>query len=180
MSLIPHIELLYECHESISPIQSLIEPLYSYLYCLNTRIGKDRKKPSGFYFLLENRLGSPFSVNALVDLYRSVTSTTVILSELEKHQDDYTPFPELNQWLLAMTALKNQVGDISKEIKKLKNDGGVIYEKPLCRKLFLYVESVRALLEELLSLKKTLLGEVVGANRPFLTKEPLDMKGDLE
>ncbi|MCH9622024.1 MAG: hypothetical protein S4CHLAM20_14580 [Chlamydiia bacterium] len=180
MHTIPHIALLYELNDSISPIKSVIEPLYSYLYCLNSKTAKERKKPSGFYFLLENRFDKQLSLNSILDLYRSVTSTLVILSEIEKYRDEFKPFNNLSAWLSTVIALKDQIDDISPEIRKLKRDQGVIWEKPLCKRLFLFAESVRALLEELLTLKKTLLEEVLTLKDPFLTKEPLDLKGDLE
>lgn len=177
---IPHIELLYELNDSIQEIKITIEPLYSYLYCLHSKTGKQALSPSGFYFLLQSNYDNPLGLNALLDLYRNVTKTLIVLEEIEKHQAEYSPFKNLMHWLSAVIALKSQIADISPEINKLKGDKGVISSKSMVRKLFLYTESVRALLEELQSLKKTLLEEVITLKSPFLTKEPLDIKGDLE
>jgi hypothetical protein len=178
--VIPHINLLYELDDSLADIKEMIEPLYSYLYCLHSRTSKENKSPSGFFFLLENKFDHPLSLSAVIDLYRCVTNSLIILSEIEKHKDDYQHLSALKPWLLTVIALKNQVSDISPEIRQLKQENGAISTKQMVKKLFLFTESVRALLEELTTLKKTLLEEIVSSKTPFFTKEPLDLKKDLE
>jgi|GEM_PF-2930994 len=177
----PHIDLLHELEESLQPILSIIEPLHSYLYCLNAgTVKKDRLKPSGFYFLLGNTTNGESGTSAMIELYKDVTSISIILSEIEKQKAAFASFQSLNSLLSTAFALKNTIPDISAEICKIKEDQGVLSSKVICKKLFLYTESVRALLEELTTLKSILLEELLACHDPFLTKEPLDIKGDLE
>ena len=177
----PHIDLLHELEEAVQPILTLIEPLHSYLYCLNVASGKkDRLKPSGFYFLLGNAANGESGNSAMIDLYKDVTCITIILSEIEKHKAAFASYGSLNPLLSTAFALKKTIPDISSEICKVKQEQGVLSSKILCKKLFLYTESVRALLEELITLKSILLEEVRVCHDPFLTKEPLDLMRDLE
>ena len=178
--VIPHINLLYELEDSTTSICEIIEPLYSYFYVLNTKAAKDRNRPSGFFFILEDKYRHPLGLSSFIDLYRYVTNSLIILEEIEKHKEEFKEFSNLNSWLSTVIALKSQISDISPEIQKLKADNGVVSTRAVAKKLFLFTESVRALLEELMILKKILLDEVIFSKKITLTKEPLDVKGDLE
>jgi hypothetical protein len=178
---IPHIDVLQELEESLDPILSTIEPLHAYLYSLSiTTRKKDRLKPFSFYFLLENIWEPENALNVLIPFYREVTYTLLVLSEIEKHKIDFKNYKSLNPLLLTAIALKNNISDISADINGIKDKSMDITSKMLCKRLFHYTESVRALIEELVSLKVILLEEITSFKNLFLTKEPLDLKGDLE
>ena len=104
----------------------------------------------------------------------------LVLSEIEKYKKDFKNYPSLNSLVLTAIALKNNIADISGDINHIKDKTMDITSKMLCKRLFHYTESVRALMEELASLKVTLLEEITSIKNVFLTKEPLDLKGDLE
>ena len=178
---IPHIELFHELHAAISPVLSTIEPIHAYLYTLSSKaFKKDFLKPSGFFFLLDNNFDSSTHLHIIIDLYKDVTCTLLLLSEIERVKEDFSCYLSLKALLLTTFALKANIQDISPLIKKIKTSDANIHSKQVCKTLFLYTESVRALLEELLTLKSILLEEVMSFKQIALTKEPLDLKGDLE
>lgn len=178
---IPHIDVLQELEESLDPLLCSIEPLHAYLYTLSTtNRKKDRLKPSPFYFLLENIWEPENALQVLIPFYREVSYTLIVLSEIEKHKIDFKNYKSLNALILTAIALKNNISDISADINNIKDKSMDITSKTLCKRLFHYTESVRALVEELTSLKGILLEEITSFRNVFLTKEPLDLKGDLE
>ncbi len=178
---IPHIELFHELNETIAPVLSTIEPIHAYLYTLSSKtFKKDLLKPSGFYFLLKSNFNPSTHLNIIIDLYKDVTCTLLVLSEIERVKDDFSCYLSLKALLLTAFALKANIKDISSLIIKIKESDANIHSKQTCKTLFLYTESVRALLEELLTLKTILLEEVMSFKHIALTKEPLDLKGDLE
>lgn len=178
---IPHIELFHELFEAITPIASTIEPIYAHLYSLQSKPAKNvPSKTSGFYFLVQNSFNPCAPLEIIIDLYKDVTCSLLILSEIENRQSEFTHLLHLKALLLTSFALKKNIMDISALIKTLKEGGDSLPSRNLYKRLFLYTESVRALLEELLPLKSVLLEEVVSFKKITLTNEPLDLKGDLE
>lgn len=178
---IPHIGLFYEINNAIDPIATILEPLYAYLYNLNTKsVKKDLLKPSGFYFLLDNTWSPQTAFNAVLELHKHVCCLLVILSEIGRHENDFLDFPNVKALVSTSRALKQNICDISTLIMKIKDGSTITYSKSACKKLFLYTESVRALIEEFGSLKSLLLEETMNKKNLLLTKEPLDLKGDLE
>jgi len=178
---IPHIQLFYELDETITPVVSSIEPVHAYLYTLSSRPSKkDLVLPSGFYFLLASRFDPSHPLDVIIDLYRDVSLSLLVLSEIERVKDDFSSFTALKALLLTLFALKDNIKDISLLIKKIRAKEEKIPLRQTSKTLFLYTESVRAILEELSTLKSILLEEVMSFKQLLLTKEPLDLKGDLE
>lgn len=178
---IPHIHLFHELDDTVHSVLLTIEPIHAYLYTLNSRAYKKNfLKPSGFYFLLESNFNPSSHLMVIIDLYKEVTNTLLLLSELEKVKEDFGSYLSLKALLFTSFALKNNIEDISPIIKKIKESNINLQLKQTSKKLFLYTESVRALLEELLTLKSILLEEVMSFKQITLTKEPLDLQGDLE
>ena len=180
-STIPHIDVIQELEESLNPIVYVIEPLHAFLYSLSTKSRKkDRLKPTSFYFLLENIWEPEHALDAFISFHREVSYMLLVLSEIERHKKDFVPFPVFNSLVVTAIALKNNISDISSDINNIKEKTMDISSKMLCKRLFHYTESVRALIEELVSIKDILVEEITSQKNLFLTKEPLDLKGDLE
>jgi hypothetical protein len=177
---IPHIKLFIELQEAIEPVLETLEPLYAYFYSLSTRSRKEGVKPSGFYFLLANSWSKEGSLDVVIDFYKNVNILLLVLSEIERVSYDF--FEKSNLFALISTskALRQNILDISPMILKIKDREELIYSKNACKKLFLYTESVRALTEEFSCLKELILEESMYQSNILLTKEPLDLKGDLE
>ena len=129
---------------------------------------------------MENIWEPENALHVLIPFHREVTYMLLVLTEIEKHKKDFKNYPSLNSLVLTAIALKNNIADISGDINHIKDKTMDITSKMLCKRLFHYTESVRALMEELASLKVTLLEEITSIKNVFLTKEPLDLKGDLE
>lgn len=178
---IPHISLIEELEDSLEPISSVLEPLHSYLYHLSSAPKKeDRLKPTAFYFALEPIWSVDTALDVVIELYRYVSNTLLILSKIEAYRTDFQEFKNLDSLLITCLALKSKVLDISSSISAIKERREGISSKALCKKLFYFTESVRALVEELNPLKSIVLEDLVGQNRLLFTTEPLDLKGDLE
>lgn len=180
-STIPHIDVIQELEEALNPILTSIEPLHVYFYSLSSKTRKkDRLKPSAFYFVLEHLWTKETALEVILPFYRDVTYMLLVFSEIEKHRDDFISLKSLHGLILTSIALKANVLDISSDINHIKERSVDATSKPVCKKLFHYIESVRALLEELISLKIILLEEITTQKDLFLTKEPLDLERDLE
>ena len=180
-SIIPHIDVIHELDEALHPILSTIEPLHAYFYSLSTKTKKkDRIAPSAFYFVLEHLWSEDSALEVILPFYKEVTYMLIVLSEIEKHRDDFVSLKAIHALILTAIALKNNIADISSDINNIKEKSAGVSSKLLCKRLFHYIESVRALLEELISLKTILLEEITTQKELFLMKEPLDLERDLE
>ena len=178
---IPHIHLFHELDASTEPILPIIEPLYAYLYSLNTRGNKgERQKPPAFFFLLESIWKEETSLSMLVDFHNNVTCSFILVDALEKQKNDFKAFPSLFSLITTLCGLRANALDISLIIVKIKDETPLTHSKSTYKKLFLYVESVRALMEELNSLKEALLEGSMDQYNLQLTEDPLDLKGDCE
>jgi hypothetical protein len=178
--LIPHTGLFMELEDSILAVLDVLEPLYGYLYSLNTLSRGQVVQPSGFFFLLANNWSKSSALDVVIDLYKSVTLLLLVFSEIEKKMEDFSNRSSLYSLLSTSKALKSKIPNVSSTILKIKDKQELISSKSACKTLFFYTESVRALIEELISLKKVILEESLTSYNISLTKEPLDLKGDLE
>ncbi|MCH9811233.1 hypothetical protein K0U07_00545 [bacterium] len=180
-STIPHIDVIHELDEALEPILASIEPLHAYFYSLSSKAKKkDRLKATAFYFVLEHMWSKETALDVILPFYRDVTYMLIVFSEIEKYRDDFIAYKSLHGLTLTAIALKNNIADISADINNIKEKSVDVTSKMLCKRLFHYIESVRALIEELISLKIILLEDITTQKELFLMKEPLDLERDLE
>ena len=178
---IPHLELLKELYNSAEPISDVIDSLHAHLFTLNSSYKKvENLKPTGFFFTIHNTWSLENQANIITDLYKNVSYTLVVLSQLESNKNDFKKIQPLYSFIVTVTALKSNINNIESIINNFREKEPLTFSKPVCKKLFLYTESIRALLEEIYNIKGILLDRILEKKHIFLTKEPLDLKEDLE
>lgn len=172
-------DIFEELHFLYKETQYLTEILYADLYISTcSKKSKITSISSGFYFLLEPDFSQEKRKNLFVELYKNTTNILHVLHDIENHGDKLKPYKQLLDIIHTCLALKNKIPDISSTICIIKDDPSTLTQKHIEKKMFLFIEGVRALLEEISDIEKTILHENFISKIQFLTKEPIDLKED--
>jgi hypothetical protein len=175
------LEMLFEINQHAEQMVFLLETLHSHFSYITGAEGvKNRKTTSGFYFLLENMYSTDRERDLVLDLYRNASTLEILLDKLYKDKNCFSFSKEISSFLNTSQALGKKIPNISTLICNLKENRASLSDTAVINKLFCYTESILPLMEEVESIKNSLLNEMVQSRSLYLTKEPLDFKGDLE
>lgn len=158
----------------------LVEILHADLYVSSGKKKTTSNISSGYYFLLENSFCPIKRKDLFLETYKKSIEITLILNELEKDFATLSTFETISDLIHTAIALKNEVPDISSYICQIKDDPSLSSAKHIEKKLFIFLESLRALLEELSNIEHITIDQIIRNKDILLTNEPLDLKGDFE